>query len=55
MPDRHKTKPLSLRLPEALLAWVNAQAEETGKPVRRVILDAIEQAKERSELTPRRL
>jgi len=42
MPDRHKTKPLSLRLPEALSAWVTARAVETGKPVRRVIIEAIE-------------
>lgn len=49
MTDRHKTKPLSLRLPEALSAWVNAKAAETGKPVRRILLDAIEAAKERDE------
>lgn len=51
MTDRHKTAPLSLRLPEALLAWVQATADETGLPVRRVILDAIEAAKDRDEAT----
>lgn len=49
MTDRHTEKPLSLRL-GPLRAWVEAQAAATGKPVRRVILDAIEQAKERDEL-----
>jgi predicted DNA binding CopG/RHH family protein len=49
MADRHKTKPLSLRLPEALSAWVQKRSAETGLPVRRVILDAIEAAKEREE------
>jgi hypothetical protein len=48
MPDRHKTKPLSLRLPEALSAWVSAQSAATGKPVRRVIIEAVEAAREAS-------
>lgn len=45
MTDRHRTKPMSLRLPEALSAWIDQQARETGKPKRRIILDAIEAAK----------
>jgi hypothetical protein len=49
MPDRHRVKPLSLRLPEALSAWVYAQAEQTGKPVRRIITEAVETAKEQDE------
>ena len=48
MADRHTEKPLSLRL-GALRPWVEQQAAATGKPVRRVILDAIEAAKERGE------
>lgn len=48
MTDRHKVKPLSLRLPEDLRQWVEAEAERTGKPVRRVILDAIETARQAS-------
>jgi predicted DNA-binding protein len=46
MTDRHRIKPLSLRLPEALSAWVYAQAEQTGKPVRRIIVEAVEKAAE---------
>ena len=46
--DRHAEKPLSLRL-GALRAWVEQESARTGKPVRRVILDAIEAARERSE------
>jgi predicted DNA-binding protein len=49
MPDRHRVKPLSLRLPEALSAWVNDKAEQTGKPVRRIITEAVETAKEQDE------
>jgi predicted DNA-binding protein len=49
MPDRHRIRPLSLRLPEALSAWVNDKAEQTGKPVRRIITEAVETAKEQDE------
>jgi hypothetical protein len=41
MPDRHKTPPLSIRLPDAERSAVYAKAERDGIPVRRVILDAI--------------
>lgn len=49
MADRHKVKPLSLRLPEALAAWVARRAAATGKPVRRVILEAVEAARAEDE------
>ena len=48
MADRHTEKPLSLRL-GALRAWVEEEAARTGKPVRRVILDAIQRAKDAEE------
>jgi predicted DNA-binding protein len=48
MSDRHKVKPMSLRLPEDLRQWVEHEAERTGKPVRRVILEAIEAARDRA-------
>jgi predicted DNA binding CopG/RHH family protein len=41
MADRHKDKPLSIRLPEAERLAVEAKAAEEGWPVRRVILEAI--------------
>ena len=49
MSDRHTEKPLSLRL-GALRPWVEQESERTGKPVRRVILDAVEAAKAHGEL-----
>ena len=42
MSDRHKIKPMSLRLPEALSAWLAAETARTGKPARRIILDLLE-------------
>jgi len=41
MPDRHKTTPLSIRLPDAERSWVQDRAQRTGRSVRQVILDAI--------------
>lgn len=40
MTDRHKVKPLSLRLPESELKWYQARAAATGIPVRRLLLHA---------------
>jgi|SRR5580692_6169560 hypothetical protein len=31
MPDRHKRPPISLRLPEALSAWLDERAAATGR------------------------
>jgi hypothetical protein len=45
--DRHKEKPLSLRL-GPLRASVEERAAELGVPVRRFILDAITEKLERS-------
>jgi hypothetical protein len=39
--DRHKAKPLSIRLPEPERLWLAEHARQTGQPVRRIILDAI--------------
>lgn len=41
MPDRHKSTPLSLRLPEAERERLEAYAREHGQPVRRVITEAV--------------
>lgn len=46
MPDRHREKPLSLRL-GAEREWVEEHAARTGMPVRQVILTAIREKKER--------
>lgn len=45
--DRHKVKPMSLRLPEALSAWVKEYAAREGIPVRQVILAAIAEKRDR--------
>jgi hypothetical protein len=42
--DRHLTAPRSIRLPDALEVWVQAESERTGKPVRRIILEALGRA-----------
>jgi len=47
MTDRHKVKPLSIRLPEAERRWLYAYAEQHGIPVRNVIFDAIAEKMER--------
>lgn len=44
MADRHREKPLSLRL-GPLRAWVEQEAERTGKPVRRLIIEALERSR----------
>lgn len=49
MADRHKIKPMSLRLPEALSAWLAAEAQRTGRPVRRIILDTLERERHAGE------
>lgn len=41
MPSRHKTTPLSIRLPDAERQQLKDYADRHGLPVRRVILDAI--------------
>ena len=41
MTDRHKTAPLSIRLPDAERDWLYNEAERTGLPVRRIILRSI--------------
>lgn len=49
MPDRHKIKPMSLRFPEALSAWLREHSEATGLPVRRIVLQAVEEYRERAK------
>lgn len=41
MPDRHKSAPLSLRLPEAERQRLETYAREHDQPVRRVITQAV--------------
>jgi hypothetical protein len=41
MPDRHKHEKIGVRLPEADRAWVMAEHERTGKPVNRIIAEAV--------------
>lgn len=47
--DRHKRKPISFRPPEADRAWLESYAERTGKPVRRVLSDALSEHRARIE------
>ena len=49
MPDRHKIKPMSLRLPGALSVWLAQRSADSGKPVRRVILEILEEARQASQ------
>ena len=42
--DRHKRTPKSIRLPDALGAWVEEQSAATGKAEQRIIIEAVEQA-----------
>lgn len=49
MPDRHKVKPMSLRFPGALSAWLHEHSEATGLPVRQIVLRAVAEYRERQE------
>ncbi len=49
MTDR---KPLQLRLPADLKAWLKAEAEKTGASQNSEVIRAIRAAKDRSELQP---
>jgi hypothetical protein len=44
VPSQHKHSPASLRLREALSAWVAAEAKRTGKTPHRVVVEAVERA-----------
>lgn len=48
MTDRHKQPPLSLRPPEVLRRWVEAEAARRGVALQRVIIDALERARQAS-------
>lgn len=39
--DRHEVRPLSLRLPPELRAWAEREAAAAGKPLRRFLLDVL--------------
>jgi hypothetical protein len=52
MTDRHKVKPMSLRFPEALSAWLREHSEATGMPVRQIVLRAVEDYRARRDGTP---
>jgi hypothetical protein len=41
MADRHRRRPLSLRLPEEERAWLYAHAGATGQPVRAILRQAL--------------
>lgn len=49
MPDRHKIKPMGLRFPEALSAWLREHSEATGLPVRQIVLRAVTEYRERQD------
>ena len=42
MPDRHKTKPKAVRMPDGLQAWYEQQATAAGQPVNALLVTALE-------------
>jgi hypothetical protein len=49
VPDRHAQTPISIRPPKDDRAWLEAHAEQTGRPVRAIIVDAIARERARQE------
>lgn len=41
MPNKHRSNPLTVRLPEGERAWLREYAEATGRPVGAVVNDAV--------------
>ena len=49
MADRHKQTPISIRPPDDLRDWLYAYAQHTGRPVRALILQALQEFRTRAE------
>lgn len=49
MTDRHRTPPLSIRLPDGERQRLYDYAERTGQPIRRVIVDAVREKLDRED------
>jgi hypothetical protein len=47
MIDRHRVNPISFRPPEGDRAWLEQHAEQTGKPVRRILAEALAEYREK--------
>ena len=45
--DRHKVKPKAVRMPGGLLAWYQSRAESEDRPVNAVIVEALEEYRQR--------
>lgn len=53
MIDRHKVRPISLRPPEGDRAWLDEYAKQTGKPVRRILAEALAEYREKHGPDPK--
>ena len=49
MPDRHKTKPKAVRMPDGLEAWYRERAAEEGQPVNSLLVAALEEYRARHD------
>ncbi len=52
MADRHRHPPLTLRLPGPDRAWLYRQQDETGRPVRAIVADAVAAYRRAGALSP---
>jgi len=49
MADRHAQSPISIRPPRDDRAWLEAYAEQTGRPVRAILVEALARERARQE------
>jgi hypothetical protein len=47
--DRHKQNPISFRPPGADRDWLEQHAEKTGKPVRRILAEALAEYRDKHD------
>lgn len=52
MADRHKSKPKAVRMPGGLLAWYEAIAAAEGRAVNAVLVEALEEYRQRRQPAP---
>jgi hypothetical protein len=52
MPNQHKHPPIAFRPPESDRLWLLAYAHRTGQPVNRILAEALEQYRARTEQEP---
>ncbi len=49
MPSQHRHRPVSIRLPGHLREWLMGYAEQQGRPVRAVVIEALEEYRAQRE------